>query len=176
LPKITEIPRARLTYLRHIIVVGSRHADAHTFDDLLAGSRGALDAVNTAKDDAAFWLYSSGSTGAPKGCVHRHQDMVVTSDCYAKGILSMRADDRVFSVAKLFFGYGLGNGLYFPFSVGATAILLPGTPTAANVYGVIEAHRPTLLFSVPTGFAMLLAHQHDDGVRDFDLSSVRLAI
>jgi benzoate-CoA ligase len=128
------------------------------------------------KDDAAFWLYSSGSTGAPKGCVHRHQDMVVTSECYAKGVLGIRAEDRFFSVAKLFFAYGLGNGLYFPLSVGATAILLPGAPTATNVYEVIEAHRPTLLFSVPTGFAMLLAHHRPDGVPDFDLSTVRLAI
>ena len=176
LPKIAEIPSDRLHYLRHIIVVGSHDTEAHTFDDLLAGSRGALDAADTAKDDAAFWLYSSGSTGAPKGCVHRHQDMVVTSDCYAKGVLGMRAEDRVFSVAKLFFGYGLGNALYFPLSVGATTILLPGPPTAPNVYGVIEAHRPTLFFSVPTGFAILLAHQHPDDMRDFDLSSVRLAI
>ncbi len=176
LPKIAEIPSGRLHYLRHIVVVGAHDTDAHSFDDLLAGGSTALDAVATVKDDAAFWLYSSGSTGAPKGCVHRHQDMLVTSECYAKGILGVRATDRFFSVAKLFFAYGLGNGLYFPLAVGATAILLAGPPTAVNVYNTIEAHRPTLFFSVPTGFAMLLAHQRADGMRDFDLSTVRLAI
>jgi benzoate-CoA ligase family protein len=176
LPKIADIPGGRLRYLRHIVVVGTDATGAHSFDDLLAQSRGALDAADTVKDDAAFWLYSSGSTGAPKGCVHRHHDMVVTSECYAKGILGIHTEDRFFSVAKLFFAYGLGNGLYFPLSVGATAILLAGPPTAANVYGVIEAHRPTLLFSVPTGFAILLAHQRAAGMRDFDLSTVRLAI
>src|SRR5438477_4241209 len=99
--------------------------------------------------------------------------MVVCAERYAKSILGMTEDDRCFSVAKLFFAYGLGNALYFPLAVGATAILWPGPPTAANVYRLIERHRPTLLFSVPTNYGMLLAHRRDG--RDFDLSSVRLA-
>ena len=78
-------------------------------------------------------------------------------------------------MAKLFFAYGLGNALYFPFSVGATTILWPGPPTASNVYSVIERYRPTLFYSVPTGYGMLLAHTRNDG-GDFDLSSVRLAV
>jgi benzoate-CoA ligase family protein len=83
--------------------------------------------------------------------------------------------DRCFSVAKLFFAYGLGNGLYMPFHVGATSILWPGPPTAANVYGVIERHRPTLFFSVPTSYGMLLAERRADG-SEFDLSSIRWAV
>jgi benzoate-CoA ligase len=100
--------------------------------------------------------------------------MVVCAELYAQGVLGMTESDRSFSVAKLFFAYGLGNAMYFPFAVGATAILWPGPPTAANVFTIIEKHRPTLFFSVPTNYAMLLAH-HRDGP-DFDLSSVRYAV
>jgi benzoate-CoA ligase len=87
----------------------------------------------------------------------------------------MTADDRCFSVAKLFFAYGLGNGLYFPLSVGATSILWPGRPRPAEVFTVIERHRPTLLFSVPTGYTQMLAHRREQG-GDFDLSSIRYAV
>src|SRR5205823_7203124 len=130
------------------------------------------------RDDVAFWLYSSGSTGAPKGCVHLHHDMVVCAELFAKGVLGARAGDRFFSVAKLFFAYGLGNAGYFPLAVGGTSILWPGAPTPQNVYSIIERHRPTLLFSVPTSYAMLLATKMDSGRqrRDFDLSTVRLAV
>jgi benzoate-CoA ligase len=103
--------------------------------------------------------------------VHLQHDMVVCAELFAKGILDIRPADRTFSVAKLFFAYGLGNGLYFPFSVGATTILWPGPPTPPHVYAVIEKHRPTLLYSVPTAYGMMLAH-----AGDFDLSSVRLAV
>jgi benzoate-CoA ligase len=122
----------------------------------------------------AFWLYSSGSTGAPKGCVHLQRDMVVCAELYAKGILGITAADRCFSVAKLFFAYGLGNALYCPLAVGATAILLPEHPTPLRVYSIIERYRPTLFFSVPTSYAMLLAHTRDKP--DFDLSSIRHAV
>jgi len=176
LPKIQEIPRARLRCLRHIVVVGDAGADpgAWSFADLLARGSERLEAEPTSKDASAFWLYSSGSTGFPKGCVHLQHDMVVCAELYAQGVLGIESADRCFSVAKLFFAYGLGNALYFPFSVGATAILWPGPPAPASVYAVIEQHRPTLFFSVPTNFGMLLAHQREG--HDFDLSSVRAAV
>ena len=183
LSKILEIPHARLRSLRHIVVVGDAglaspkleaKAGAVSFGDLLARGSSTLDAEPTSKDAPAFWLYSSGSTGFPKGCVHLQHDMVVCAELYAQGVLGMTSADRCFSVAKLFFAYGLGNALYFPFSVGATAILWPGPPAPANVYAVIEKHRPTLFFSVPTSYGMLLAHQREGA--DFDLSSVRLAV
>jgi benzoate-CoA ligase len=119
----------------------------------------------------AFWLYSSGSTGGPKGCVHLQHDMFVCAEAYATGVLGMRETDRCFSAAKLFFAYGLGNALYMPFAVGATSILLPDPPTAPRVYEIIAEHKPTLFFSVPTNFGMLLSQ---DG--EFDLSSLRYAV
>jgi benzoate-CoA ligase family protein len=175
LPRLQAIPRDQLRYLRQIVVVGQAPAGTRSFAELLEGHAPELEAEPTSKDDAAFWLYSSGSTGFPKGCVHLHKDMVVAAELYAKGILRISEQDRCFSVAKLFFAYGLGNALYFPFAVGGTGILWPGAPTAPDVYAVIERHRPTLFFSVPTNYGMLLAHRREGGP-DFDLSSIRHAV
>jgi len=166
LPTIEAIDRADVPSLRHVVVAG----DA-SFDDLIARGAADLDAEPTSRDAPAFWLYSSGSTGAPKGCVHLQHDMVVCAELFAKGVLGITAQDRCFSVAKLFFAYGLGNAGYFPLAVGATAILMPGPPSAAAVFATIARHRPTIFSSVPTGFAMLLAHEGT-----FDLSSLRLAV
>src|SRR6266852_4091761 len=159
LPQLSAIPRDRLRYLRDIVVVGSASDGTHAFTDLLAKGDPELEAEPTSRDDAAFWLYSSGSTGFPKGCVHRHQDMLVCTDLYARGVLGITERDRCFSVAKLFFAYGLGNGLYFPFGVGATSVLFAGPPTPANVFEIVNTHKPTLFFSIPTSYAMLLAQE-----------------
>jgi len=174
-PLLCEIPRERLRHLREIIVAGAPRANALSLSHLMAEASPDLAAEPTSKDEAAFWLYSSGSTGAAKGCVHLHHDMVVCSELYAKAILKMNEDDRCFSVARLFFAYGLGNAGYFPLACGATTILSPGRPTAETVFAHIERYRPTLFFSVPSNYAALLAHHRQDG-REFDLSSVRHAI
>ena len=178
LPQVLAIPRERLRYLQHIVVVAATEtlADAQphpSFHALLAAASPSLEAEPTCKDDAAFWLYSSGSTGFPKGCVHLHHDMLVCTDLYARGVLGMTSDDRCYSVAKLFFAYGLGNGLYFPFGVGATTVLFPGPPTPANVCEIVTRYRPTLFFSVPTNYAQLLA---SDAAAAADFSSVRYGI
>src|SRR4029077_17363567 len=128
----------------------------------------------TSEDAVAFWLYSSGSTGRPKACVHLQHDMLVCAETYARHVLEITARDRCFSVAKLFFAYGLGNGMYFPLSVGATTILWPGSVAPTHVYDVIERCHPTLFFSVPTHYAMMLAHRREG--TDFDLSSIRCAV
>jgi benzoate-CoA ligase len=173
---IEAIPRQQLRYLETIIVVGGApRAGTVSFEELAQKSSSELQAESTSKDDAAFWLYSSGSTGQPKACVHLQHDMVVSSERYAKGILNIKDKDRCFSVAKLFFAYGLGNGLYFPLAVGATSILLTGPPKPQSVFEIIERHRPTLFFSVPSNYVKLLTHTAADG-REFDLSSVRQAI
>jgi benzoate-CoA ligase len=106
--------------------------------------------------------------------VHLQHDMLVCAENYARGVLGIALHDRCFSVAKLFFAYGLGNAMYFPFAVGATSILWPGAVAPATVYEIIERHRPTLFFSVPTHYAMMLAHQATE--REFDLSSIRGAV
>jgi len=173
---IEAIPREQLRYLETIIVVGGEsRIGTLPFEKLARESSSVLQAELTSKDDAAFWLYSSGSTGPPKACVHLQHDMVVSSERYAKSILNITDKDRCFSVAKLFFAYGLGNALYFPLAVGATSILLPGPPKAQSVFDAISRHRPTLFFAVPSNYVKLLAHTARDG-REFDLSCVRHAI
>lgn len=128
---------------------------------LLDGARPRRVAADTSADEVAFWLYSSGSTGRPKGAMHLHTSALRTAELYARPILGIHADDVVFSAAKLFFAYGLGNSLTFPFAVGAAAVLLADRPTPAAVMATLRAHQPTIFCGVPTLFAALLA---DDGL------------
>jgi len=113
--------------------------------------------VSTHADDAAFWLYSSGSTGAPKGTVHTHANAYWTDALYARNVLRLADDDIVFSAAKLFFAYGLGNALTFPLSAGATTILMPERPTPQAVFRRLTEQRPTVFYGVPTLYAAMLA-------------------
>lgn len=184
LPYLQSIPKEKLRYLQEIVVsdvrqylpsLGLSSHPHHSLQNLMNSASPELQAALTSKDEPAFWLYSSGSTGASKGCVHLHHDMVVSCELYAKGILQMNESDRCFSVARLFFAYGLGNAGYFPLGCAATTILSPVRPVPATIYADIERYRPTLFFSVPTNFAALLAHHREDG-REFDLSSVRHAV
>ncbi len=128
----------------------------------------------TSPDSPAFWLWTSGSTGPPKAAVHRHQDWPVCCEAYARGVLDIRPDDVTFSSARLFHAYGLGNGLMFPFYVGATTVLDPGKPQAKTILEHAHEYRPTLFFSVPTHFAAML--KETDAANAYDLSSVRLGI
>ncbi|MGH9524002.1 MAG: benzoate-CoA ligase family protein [Terriglobales bacterium] len=184
--KITAIPHERVPALEHIITVSVRPAALsrsrsgsdiahHEFNALIASESSELPPAPTHKDDACFWMYSSGSTGAPKGCVHLQHDMVVTAELYARNVLGITEDDRFFSTAKLFFAYGLGNALYFPLLVGGTSILMSAPARPQDVFEIIERHRPTLLFSVPSSYAAALHFQRPDG-GDYDLSSVRYAV
>ncbi|HWC17663.1 MAG TPA: benzoate-CoA ligase family protein [Terriglobales bacterium] len=176
LSRLQAIPSEHLQYLKTIVVAGDVLPGFASLGSLMNASSAELKSESTCKDDAAFWLYSSGSTGKPKGCVHLQHDMVVSAESYGKAVLGVRETDRLFSVAKLFFAYGLGNGLYFSLAVGATSILWPGTPSPANVIAVIERYRPTLFFSVPSNYAALLSYRANGQERELDFSSVRWAV
>ena len=127
---------------------------------LLGAAPAQFDAAETTPDDVAFWLYSSGSTGTPKGVVHLHGDLILTAELYGKPILGIEERDVVYSAAKLFFAYGLGNSLTFPMSVGATTILAADRVTPALVSNILRTHKPTIFYGVPTLFAAMLA-SHD---------------
>jgi benzoate-CoA ligase len=143
--------------LAHVIVAGD---DAHgqlRLDDVLAAAMTAPAAAPTTRDDMCFWLYTSGSTGKPKGAVHTHADLRLTDDLYAGPIVGIAEDDVCYSVAKLFFAYGLGNALTFPMSAGATTVLLPSRPTPEAVAALLKKHRVTVFYAVPTFYAAFLA-------------------
>ncbi len=165
---------AQAPHLRHVLVAGGP-AGAHlAYEDRVAKASSALAPAATSRDDAAFWLYSSGSTGFPKGAVHLHHDMVVCMETYARQVLGIRASDRVFSAAKLFFAYGLGNTGYFPMGVGAQSVLYPHRPTPDGVFDVIARRRPTIFFGVPTLYAGMLAVKEAE--KRYDTSSLRFCV
>jgi benzoate-CoA ligase family protein len=170
--------RPKLKYLRHIVIINNtgtpppQDATIHDFDALIGRATADLEIAETSRDDSAFWLYSSGSTGFPKGCVHLQHDMIYSTEYYAKPVLDINENDITFSAAKLYFAYGLGNNLYFPFSVGASAVHYPGRPLPEDMFRTIERYRPTIFFGIPTLYASMLA-LHDAGQR-FDCSSLRV--
>ena len=143
--------------LKHVIVSGG---DADGYMDFAAemGKQSQEFApAPTCVDETAFWLYSSGSTGMPKGVRHVHSALRYTAETYGNLVLGITPDDVVFSAAKLFFAYGLGNAMTFPMMVGATAILFPGRPTPDAMMEMLKAHNPTIFFGVPTLYAAMLA-------------------
>jgi benzoate-CoA ligase len=126
--------------------------------ELLQQANPKAEAAPTLRDDMCFWLYSSGSTGAPKGTVHLHSHLILTAELYAVPVLGIRESDIVFSAAKLFFAYGLGNALTFPLAVGATTILMAERPTPDAVFKRLVEHKPTIFYGVPTLYAALLVN------------------
>ena len=129
---------------------------ATAFEDFLAKAPSDKPAA-TGPDDVAFWLYSSGSTGRPKGTVHTHANPYWTVELYGKRVLGLTESDVVFSAAKLFFAYGLGNALTFPLAVGATVLLMPERPTPDAVFKRWTERKPTIFYGAPTGYAGMLA-------------------
>lgn len=155
--------RASSTTFEAIVVVGSEEHDTSTslnvvsFTELLSRGDNRYAGADTHRDSAAFWLYSSGSTGRPKGVVHTHANLYWTAELYAKPILALREGDRVFSAAKLFFAYGLGNALTFPLTAGASVVLMSERPTPDSVLTRLCEHRATIFCGAPTLYASLLA-------------------
>jgi len=157
----------RLPRLRTIILVNAgaddRVAfaghDVHDFADLLARGQPDLFRAPTLSDEVAFWMYTSGSTGEPKGVKHVHTTLMAAARLMGQRVIGIREDDVVFSAAKLFFSYGMGNAMAFPMSVGATTVLLPQRPTPDAVFDIMRRHQPTIFYGVPTLYASLLAHK-----------------
>jgi benzoate-CoA ligase len=140
------------------VIVSGENAHGHLrFEDLIAAGQPDDVTAPTTRDDMCFWLYTSGSTGKPKGAVHVHADLTLTNDLYAGPILGITDKDVCFSVAKLFFAYGLGNAMTFPLSVGATTVLLPDRPTPDGVGAILRQHGVTVFYAVPTFYAAFLA-------------------
>jgi 4-hydroxybenzoate-CoA ligase len=162
-PVIDRLPR-----LKNVVVVGtwSGNGDVHgqrsmhAFEDLIAGADTTPVTADTLSDEVAFWLYTSGSTGNPKGVKHVHSNLMATAKLFGQGILGIREDDVVHSASKLFFAYGLGNAMTFPLSVGATAVLWPHRPSPEGVFETMRRHRPTIFYGVPSLYTALLSH-HD---------------
>jgi 4-hydroxybenzoate-CoA ligase len=180
LPILDRLPR-----LRTIILVGASASDraafdgrqvcdVHDFTELVARGRPGLFTAATLSDEVAFWLYTSGSTGEPKGVRHVHTTPLAAARLMGRRVIGIREDDVVFSAAKLFFSYGMGNAMAFPMSVGATTVLLPQRPTPEAVFEVMRRHRPTIFFGVPTLYASLLAHK--DMTRGVGSDRLRLCI
>ena len=136
---------------------GQKSPSNHALDQWIQDQPAIKTVADTCADDVCFWLYSSGSTGAPKGTVHLHSHLIQTAELYGRGVLGITERDIVYSAAKLFFDYGLGNGLTFPISVGATTVLLPTRPAPADVFGILKKFQPTIFYGVPTLYAAMLA-------------------
>jgi benzoate-CoA ligase family protein len=147
--------------------------DGDTLEAHMKKASATLAPAPAKPDDDCFWLYSSGSTGNPKGAVHAHRDMVVTSQRYGVETIGLTENDICFSAAKLFFAYGLGNAMTFPLWVGGSAVLFPAAPNPAAMHEVIETHKPTAYFGVPTLYAAQLRSMNE---KMPDLSSVRLCV
>jgi 4-hydroxybenzoate-CoA ligase len=164
LAKTVEPILTKMPWLKQVVISGEADISTgrlakHRFEDVLAKGSAKIFTAPTLSDEVAFWLYSSGSTGNPKGAKHVHASLMVTARTYAQGVLGITKDDVVYSAAKLFFAYGLGNAMTFTMAVGAGAVLLPGRPAPDAVLDIIKREQPTLFFGVPTLYAALLAHK-----------------
>jgi benzoate-CoA ligase family protein len=164
-PEVTDVVLDRADPIHFAGGVGT-----HDWAELSAAT--AIPRYATWEDSPAFWLYTSGTTGEPKGAMHRHANIRAVCETYGRQVLGIGADDRCFSVAKLFFAYGIGNSAFFPLSAGASTVLEPGRPSPGAVAGRVRAERPTLFFAVPTFYAAVLASD----IPDDTFSSVRQAV
>ncbi len=171
--------RSQLPDLKHVIVIGGPQDSASgdlDYGALVASESKELAAFPTHREDFCALNYSSGSTGEPKGILHAHKDLPITSELWAVNVLGLRESDRTFATAKLFFTFGTGGNLVFPWFVGASCVLMAEPPrVAANIINTIQRFRPTIHYNAPTGYAALLAN--DDVVSGaVDFSSLRLCV
>lgn len=176
LPAIDEI-RAKQMYLEHVVVIGSgvESQDILPYQTWIQNEKNHLPAAHTHREDFCMLNYSSGSTGEPKGILHAHKDLPITAQLWAVNVLGLREDDRTFAVAKLFFTFGTGGNLLYPWFVGAGVILYAGPGRiATNVLDLITRFKPTIFYNAPTSYAAMLAMP--DFTEKYDLSSIRLCV
>jgi benzoate-CoA ligase family protein len=143
------------------------------FDDALAAASDATDNADTWRDDVAGWLFTSGTTGRPKGAVHTHGDFPYNTECYPKAVLGLTEDDVFVSVSRLFFGYATGTNLMFPFAVGGTAVLFEGRPTPERIFEEVDRHGVTVLTNVPSMIRRMVDHPAAD---DHPMASLRMCL
>ena len=160
-------------HLRGVLVVGKEHGRFFSFEEMTKAMPDTLTPAETTRDDVAIWLFTSGSTGHPKGAVHFHHDLPYNTECYAKRVLGVCENDLTVSVPKLFFGYATGTNLLFPFAVGGATALFEERSTPEKMFEMIERYRPTILTSVPTMINGML--NVEDAARK-DLSSLRMCL
>jgi len=165
--------KEKFLYLENTIVVGKKTRGYHiSFHDLVDRCSDKLDVAYTTVDDAAFWNYTSGSTGVPKAAVHLQHDVFSCIDNYARAVLGITQDDLLFSASKFFFAYGLGNSFFYPLAIGASVVLLPDRPRPETIFATIDHYHPTVFFGVPTLYANML--EVEGAEKKYDLSSVRI--
>lgn len=169
----------RLLFLEHIIVINENannlSGSVLDFHTLLDSADKKLEAAWTNRDDSAFWLFSSGSTGDPKGIIHLQHDMEYALDTYARQVLQMTEADRCLSASKLYFAYGLGGGMYFPLGIGASTVLIKERSSPEVIFQAIETYKPTIFFGVPTLYGAMIDYVLKTGKR-FDLNSLRVCV
>ncbi len=169
--------REQLLFLKHIVVIGGKgtHDGDLNYQDWIANESTQLETAPTHRDDFCALNYSSGTTGEPKGILHAHKDLPLTSQLWAVNVLGMRESDRTFATAKLFFTFGTGGNLVFPWYVGASCVLMAAPPRiATNVLETIQKFKPTIHFNAPTGYAAILGMENF--AQQYDLSSLRLCV
>ena len=174
-----------LPYLRDLVVIEEGGGAKQPFRQKYRRAPSACKSAPTTRDDVGFWLYSSGSTGFPKGAIHSQNDPVVCAENYGRNVLDITEGDVTLSAARLFFAYGLGNTAFYPLSVGASSVLYPERPAPDLMYELLRKHKPTIFFGVPTLYAAMLAYAEKEDAREgrkpdpnrpHALSSVRLCV
>ena len=183
-PVVAQI-KGDLIYLRDVIVISETKGAHIPFRQMYRHAPDTLKTAYTTRDDVGFWLYSSGSTGSPKGAIHSQYDGVIISEAFGKNVLGLTEDDILFSAARLFFAYGIGNAGFLPFSVGASVVLDAEAPKPENVFRRLERFRPSVFFGIPTLYGQMLAYKEkqdretgasaDPNARH-ELSSVRICV
>jgi len=168
----------QVSAVTNVVVIGGDEGDSESYvsyEAWIADESTELDAADTHREDFGTLNYSSGTTGQPKGILHAHQDYALTAQLWGVDVLGLVPSDRTFSVAKLFFTFGLGGNLVFPWSVGASTALYSGSPRqTSDLLEAIDRFQPTILFNAPTGYAMMLATE--DLTERYDLTSLRLGV